>query len=110
MASYFLPVGDTIVTHQALTAISFTGSNAVGRSLQLTATAHGKKVQVELGGKNPAVVLSDADLDLAAEHVARGAFLSAGQRCTATSRVVVDRAILDPFVDSCAASSRKGKC
>ena len=92
-------VGDAIVTHEVVAGISFTGSNAVGRALQLKATQHGKKVQVELGGKNPAVVLADADLDLAAEHVARGAFLSAGQKCTATSRVVVVRAVMEPFVE-----------
>ena len=51
-------------------------------------------MQLELGGKNPAVVLADADLDHAAEHVARGAFLSAGQKCTATSRVIVQQAVL----------------
>ena len=63
-------VGDVLVTHAAVQAITFTGSNAVGRAMQRTATEHGKKVQLELGGKNPAVVLDDADLDLAAEHVA----------------------------------------
>jgi aldehyde dehydrogenase (NAD+) len=100
-------VGDAIVCHDAVAAISFTGSNAVGRELQLKATAHGKKVQLELGGKNPAVVLRDADLDLAAEHVARGAFLSAGQKCTATSRVIVERAVLEPFVERLAARAHE---
>src|SRR6202163_1722493 len=85
-------VGDVLVTHPAVHAITFTGSNSVGRALQKKATDKGKKVQLELGGKNPAVVLADADLDLAAEHVARGAFLSAGQKCTATSRVIVQEA------------------
>jgi aldehyde dehydrogenase (NAD+) len=61
-------------------AVSFTGSNPVGRALHLQAAEHGKKVQLEMGGKNPAVVLADADLDHAAEQVARGAFLSAGQK------------------------------
>lgn len=88
-------VGETLVTHEAVSAITFTGSNAVGRSIQLTATEAGKKVQLELGGKNPAVVLADADPELAAEHVARGAFLSAGQKCTATSRVIVERPVLE---------------
>ena len=90
-------VGDTLVTHEAVDAITFTGSNSVGRRLQLKATERGKKVQLELGGKNPAVVLADADLDHAAEHVARGAFLSAGQKCTATSRVIVEAPALDAF-------------
>src|ERR687885_2684583 len=82
-------VGDVLATHDAIDAITFTGSNSVGRALQRKATERGKKVQLELGGKNPAVVLDDADLDLAAEQVARGAFFSAGQKCTATNRVIV---------------------
>src|SRR5215471_9174224 len=87
-------VGDVLVTHEAVQAITFTGSNAVGRAMQRKAVDQGKKVQLELGGKNPAVVLDDADLDLAADHVARGAFLSAGQKCTATSRVIVESGVL----------------
>jgi acyl-CoA reductase-like NAD-dependent aldehyde dehydrogenase len=87
-------VGDVLATHEAVDAITFTGSNPVGRAIQRKATERGKKVQLEMGGKNPAVVLADADLAHAAEHVARGAFLSAGQKCTATSRVIVERAAL----------------
>jgi alpha-ketoglutaric semialdehyde dehydrogenase len=90
-------IGDTLVTHDRIEAVTFTGSNLVGRALQLKATEAGKKVQLELGGKNPAVVLADADLELAAEQVARGAFLSAGQKCTATSRVIVERGVLEEF-------------
>jgi aldehyde dehydrogenase (NAD+) len=99
-------VGDTLVTHDRVDAITFTGSNAVGRSLQLKATEARKKVQLELGGKNPAVVLADADLELAAEHVARGAFLCAGQKCTATSRVIVERPVFDEFGERLAALAR----
>jgi aldehyde dehydrogenase (NAD+) len=102
-------VGDVLVTHEAVQAITFTGSNAVGRSLQRKATEHGKKVQLELGGKNPAVVLDDADLDVAAEQVARGAFLSAGQKCTATSRVIVEAPVLQPFQQRLAALARSWK-
>jgi alpha-ketoglutaric semialdehyde dehydrogenase len=80
-------------------ALTFTGSNEVGRRLQLHAIERGAKVQLELGGKNPAVVLADADLDLAAEQIARGAFLSAGQKCTATSRVIVERGVLEPLAE-----------
>jgi alpha-ketoglutaric semialdehyde dehydrogenase len=80
-------------------ALTFTGSNEVGRRLQLQAVAAGAKVQLELGGKNPAVVLADADLEVAAEQVARGAFLSAGQKCTATSRVIVERAVAEQLAD-----------
>jgi alpha-ketoglutaric semialdehyde dehydrogenase len=90
-------VGDVMVTHPAVQAITFTGSNVVGRAMQKKAVEGNKKVQLELGGKNPAVVLDDADLDLAAEHVARGAFLSAGQKCTATSRVIVQASVMRQF-------------
>jgi aldehyde dehydrogenase (NAD+) len=96
-------VGDVLVTHPEVQAITFTGSNPVGRAIQRKATERGKKVQLELGGKNPAVVLDDADLDLAAEQVARGAFLSAGQKCTATSRVIVQSAVVGPFQERLAA-------
>jgi aldehyde dehydrogenase (NAD+) len=102
-------VGDVLVTHAAVQAITFTGSNTVGRALQRKATEQGKKVQLELGGKNPAVVLDDADLDLAAEQVARGAFLSAGQKCTATSRVIVEAGVLQPFQERLAALAKNWK-
>jgi acyl-CoA reductase-like NAD-dependent aldehyde dehydrogenase len=92
-------VGKVLTTHDDIDAITFTGSNVVGRALQSEAIQHGKKVQLELGGKNPAVVLADANLDHAAEHVARGAFLSAGQKCTATSRVIVEQGVLRDFQD-----------
>ena len=90
-------VGDTLTTHPGVDAITFTGSNKVGRAIQAKAVAGGKKVQLELGGKNPAVVLGDADLDLAADQIARGAFLSAGQKCTATSRVIVEQRVWNEF-------------
>ncbi len=102
-------VGEALVTHAAVEAITFTGSNAVGRAIQSQATARGKKVQLELGGKNPAVVLGDAALGQAAEHVARGAFLSAGQKCTATSRVIVDRTVLGEFTERLVALARGWK-
>jgi acyl-CoA reductase-like NAD-dependent aldehyde dehydrogenase len=102
-------VGDVLVTHEQVDAITFTGSNAVGRALQHKAIEHGKKVQLEMGGKNPAVVLADADLGLAAEQVARGAFLSAGQKCTATSRVIVERAVLPEFQERLTQLARSWK-
>ena len=102
-------VGDTVVGHEALAAITFTGSNEVGRRIQLTATERGQKVQLELGGKNPAVVLADADLEQAAEQVARGAFLSAGQKCTATSRVIVERPVLAEFAERLVERARSWK-
>jgi aldehyde dehydrogenase (NAD+) len=102
-------VGDALTGHPDVDAITFTGSNPVGRAIQRTALERGAKVQLEMGGKNPAVVLADADLDLATLHVARGAFLSAGQKCTATSRVIVDRSILEPFAERLAAVAREWK-
>lgn len=87
-------LGDVLTTHAAVDAITFTGSNAVGREIGMKAAARGTRVQLELGGKNPAIVLADADLDHAAEQIALGAFLSAGQKCTATSRVIVERPVL----------------
>src|SRR5215471_4616116 len=102
-------VGDALTGHPEVDAITFTGSNPVGRALQRKATERGVKVQLELGGKNPAVVLADADLDLATLHVARGAFLSAGQKCTATSRVIVDRSVMDTFAERLAAVAREWK-
>ena len=99
-------IGDALVTHDRVEAITFTGSNPVGRSMQLKATKAGKKVQLELGGKNPAIVLADADLELAAEQLARGAFLSAGQKCTATSRVIVERPVLDELTERLATLAR----
>lgn len=92
-------VGDTIVRHPAMLAVSFTGSNDVGVGLYGAAAARGIKCQCEMGGKNPIVVLADADLDLAVESTLQGAFGSTGQRCTATSRAVVVDAIADEFVE-----------
>ncbi len=92
-------VGDTIVKHPAIRAVSFTGSNDVGNALYSAAAARGIKCQCEMGGKNPIVILADADLELAVESTLQGAFGSTGQRCTATSRAVVDQSIANEFVE-----------
>jgi alpha-ketoglutaric semialdehyde dehydrogenase len=92
-------VGDTIVKHPAIRAVSFTGSNDVGTALYAAAAARGIKCQCEMGGKNPIVILADADLDLAVESTVQGAFGSTGQRCTATSRAVVVESIANEFVE-----------
>ncbi|HRP47125.1 MAG TPA: aldehyde dehydrogenase family protein, partial [Trueperaceae bacterium] len=81
-------VGEAIITHPDVNAVSFTGSLGVGRRVAAAGAARLARVQLELGGKNPVVVLDDADLDLAAEHVVNGAFVSTGQRCTASSRII----------------------
>lgn len=80
-------------------AVSFTGSPPVGRAILERSVARMTKVQLELGGKNPLVVLDDADLDLAADVALQGAFHSTGQRCTATSRIIVTRRVHDAFVE-----------
>ena len=92
-------VGDTIVRHQAILGVSFTGSNDVGVGLYGTAAARGIKCQCEMGGKNPIVVLGDADLELAVESTVQGAFGSTGQRCTATSRAVVVDSVAKEFLE-----------
>ncbi|MFQ5695879.1 MAG: aldehyde dehydrogenase family protein, partial [Terriglobia bacterium] len=91
-------VGDELLGHPAVRAISFTGSSEVGALVYAKAAKQRKKVQCEMGGKNPVVVLEDADLELAATSTAMGAFGSTGQRCTATSRVIVHEAVADKFV------------
>ena len=92
-------VGDTIVRHPAIQGVSFTGSNDVGTGLYSAAAARGIKCQCEMGGKNPIVILADADLDLAVESTVQGAFGSTGQRCTATSRAVVVESIANEFLE-----------
>ncbi len=91
--------GDELVDHPSVRAISFTGSCEVGGIIYAKAARHMKKVQCEMGGKNPVVVLEDADLELAADNTVAGAFGSTGQRCTATSRVIVEEAVADRFVN-----------
>jgi aldehyde dehydrogenase (NAD+) len=92
-------VGDVIVDDPRVKAITFTGSNAVGSRLYAQAARRMCRVQLELGGKNPVIVLEDADLDKAANDVAVGAYGSTGQRCTATSRAVVVEPVLKEFTE-----------
>lgn len=90
-------VGDPLVRDSRVVAITFTGSNETGAALRKQAAERGAKLQLELGGKNPAIVLADADLDHALLHVVNGAMMSTGQKCTATSRAIIDRRIVDRF-------------
>jgi len=90
-------VGDAIVNAPEVDAISFTGSVETGRALAARAVAGMKKIQLEMGGKNPLIVVDDADLDNAVECAVQGAFYSTGQRCTATSRVIVTPGIYGRF-------------
>jgi aldehyde dehydrogenase (NAD+) len=91
-------VGEAIVGAPDVAAISFTGSVATGRAIAARAIEQGKKIQLEMGGKNPMVVLDDADLAVAIGACVNGAFFSTGQRCTASSRLIVTQGIHDKFV------------
>src|SRR5438552_644154 len=91
-------VGQAIVESRLVDAVSFTGSEATGAQILKTTAERGAKVQLEMGGKNPLVVLADADLDQAVECALQGAFFSTGQRCTASSRLIVESPIHDRFV------------
>jgi len=92
-------VGDPLVRDERVVGISFTGSNAVGAELRQVAAERGAKLQLELGGKNPAIVLADADVEHALGHVVNGAMMSTGQKCTATSRAIVERSLAPRFTD-----------
>jgi len=93
-------VGNAIVENPTVAAVSFTGSNAVGRSIGEIAARRGIRVQLEMGGKNPVVVLDDADPDRAADIIAAGAFGLTGQACTATSRVIVTPGAYDAVAEA----------
>jgi alpha-ketoglutaric semialdehyde dehydrogenase len=89
--------GTALVTQPEVRAVSFTGSAAVGRRVRDQATTRGKRVQLELGGQNPLVVMADADLDRSVEAAYAGAFMAAGQKCTATRRIFVEDGIYEEF-------------
>jgi aldehyde dehydrogenase (NAD+) len=91
-------VGDAIVTNPDVSVISFTGSSATGRAIAEQAGRRLKRLSLELGGKNGVVVLADADLDLATDGILWSAFGTTGQRCTATSRVIVERGVVDALL------------
>ena len=91
-------MGDILVEEPRIKAVSFTGSNEIGKRVHTICGARGIPVTCEMGGKNPAVVWDDADLELALGGVMKGAFGSTGQRCTATSRLILHDAIADTFL------------
>ena len=90
-------VGQGLAEHPKVNGITFTGSNAVGKKLGQAALSRGIKYQLEMGGKNPVIVAEDADLDLAVEATISGGLKSTGQKCTATSRVIVHEAVYEEF-------------
>ena len=92
-------VGKELTTHPLVRAVSFTGGTDTGRGVYTAAAQALKYVHLEMGGKNPQIVMDDADLDLALEGVLFGAFGSSGQRCTATSRLLIQQSVYDRFLD-----------
>lgn len=92
-------VGDHLVGHPGVDAISFTGSVDVGRGIAARALGTRARVQMEMGSKNPMLIMDDCDLDLAVAHAANAAFGGTGQKCTAASRLIVHRKVLDAFTE-----------
>ncbi|MCY1402753.1 Aldehyde dehydrogenase, thermostable [compost metagenome] len=102
-------VGETIVNNHKVDGVSFTGSVGVGRQIAVSCISRQAKVQLEMGGKNPQIVLDDADLKQAVELSVQSAFYSTGQRCTASSRLIVTAGIHDRFVEAMAERMRSIK-
>ena len=96
-------VGEAMLTHKGVDGISFTGSQNIGARVAEACASRFRRFQLEMGGKNPLVVLDDADVDLAVEGALNGAFFATGQRCTASSRLVVTKGVYQQFVDQLAA-------
>ncbi len=99
--------GNALADHPAVRGISFTGSCEVGNKLYDKVAARRLRVQLEMGGKNPTVVLKDADVDAAVEILVNGAFLSTGQKCTSCSRAIIERPIYDKVMERLVARTRK---
>jgi alpha-ketoglutaric semialdehyde dehydrogenase len=102
-------VGNALVESPQVHGISFTGSTEIGTDIYARAARLLKKVQCEMGGKNAVILLADADLDKAVGGIVQGAFGSTGQRCTATSRVIVEEPIYEQFMDQLTSSTRNLK-
>jgi aldehyde dehydrogenase (NAD+) len=102
-------LGQALVDAKPLRGVSFTGSCQVGNWLHAEASKRRLRIQLEMGGKNPTIVLADADFKSAVENVANGAFFSTGQKCTATSRAIVEEKIYDDFVAALVERTRKLK-
>ena len=99
--------GAPMLEHPEVRAVSFTGSSLVGKTIGTTSAQSFKHCSLELGGKNPMIVLDDANLDLALEGALWGAFGTTGQRCTATSRIIVEKGVYHKFVDHLVERARK---
>jgi acyl-CoA reductase-like NAD-dependent aldehyde dehydrogenase len=99
-------VGGELATNPAVVALSFTGSYSVGQQIYKQLAERMARAQMEMGGKNPTIVLGDADLDLAATLVAKAGFGLTGQACTATSRAIVEKSVVEPFIEKLAAKAK----
>ena len=99
-------VGDPLVEHPDVKVVSFTGSTAVGRQISTACAPTFKRLHLEMGGKNAILVLEDADVDLAVEGAVWGAFGTTGQRCTASSRLLVHEQVVDEFTEKLVARAR----
>ena len=99
-------VGDAMVENKHVLAVSFTGSCDVGAALHAKASARRIRIQLEMGGKNPTIVLADADMDSAVANSLNAAMFSTGQKCTATSRIIVEESIFDAFAEKFIAATK----
>jgi aldehyde dehydrogenase (NAD+) len=102
-------LGGALVNAAGVKAVSFTGSCEIGDWLHAAASKRRLRIQLEMGGKNPTIVLADAEFNSAVENVVNAAFFSTGQKCTATSRAIVEAAIYDKFVAAVVERTRKLK-
>jgi alpha-ketoglutaric semialdehyde dehydrogenase len=102
-------VGDALTSNPEIKGVSFTGSTSVGTALYKKVSERRIRVQLEMGGKNPTVVLADADLDYAADILINGAFFSTGQKCTACSRAIIERSVYESLVERLVEKTRKLK-
>ncbi len=102
-------VGNALVEHLSLRAVSFTGSCEVGNKLYEKVARRKIRIQLEMGGKNPTVVLKDADRDYAADILVNGAFFSTGQKCTACSRAIIEKPAYEPLVEKLLEKTHKLK-
>ncbi len=102
-------LGEAMVKAKPVKAISFTGSNDVGNWIHTEASKRRLRIQLEMGGKNPTIVLNDCDLKATVENVVNAAFFSTGQKCTATSRAIVEDGIYDQFVEALVERTKKLK-
>jgi len=102
-------IGDALITHKEVNLVSFTGSTEIGTAISVQCAKHGKRVSLEMGGKNAIIVMDDANLDLVLEGAVWGGFGTTGQRCTATSRIIIHRKVAEEFTHRYVEAARRLK-